>query len=703
MPTVAIASEFLDAFASIPRAQQRKVREFTEKFRHDPRSSGINYEKIQDSRDDKVRTVRIGLDYRGVVLHPERGDVYVLIWVDHHDEAMAWARNKRFEINRYTGALQVININEIEEVVTEVEEVIESTNFLKEYDDDLLLSFGVPELLLPAVRAVESQDKLLALGAHLPAEATEALYWLADGLKPGEVKDALEQQSKTNKVVDTDDFEKALDHPDSKRRFKTIASQQNLAAMLNAPLEKWRIFLHPSQEKLVQWEVNGPIRVLGGAGTGKTVVAMHRARYLVQSVFTEKTDRILFTTYTANLAKNIESNLGNLCGDEGERVEVVHLHSWAVRFMRTQGIEFNIVNDKDKNECWQEAVAVADEVDWDIGFLRQEWEQVIQTHGISDKQKYLRISRVGRGKTLSRPQRAKIWEVFAEYREALRSRGKFEWLDVIRETRRYLEEKQHLLPYRSLVVDEAQDFHIEEWRLIRCLVPEGKNDLFIVGDAHQRIYGRRVVLGQCGINIRGRARKLRVNYRTTEQIRDWAVALLEGIQVDDLDGGSDNQEGYHSLLSGVVPDVKIFESLEEEQAFIGELLRELLIEYEPQEICLVARTNSILGRDYIPLVEMADIPRVVLGQEDIGEKKGIRIATMHRVKGLEFPCIIICGANDGVIPLTAPWLVDDPTGKVEHEERERSLLFVAATRARDRLMVTAAGMPSPYILAKPKS
>lgn len=700
MATVAIASEFLDAFARIPRAQQRKVREFTEKFRHDPRSSGINYEKIKDARDDKVRTVRIGIDYRGIVLHPETGDVYVLVWIDHHDDAMDWARNKVFEVNRYTGALQVINVNEVEQVVAEVRDESEPTDILSDYGDDLLLSFGVPELLLPSVRAIESQEQLLGLGEHLPAEATEALYWLADGLAPEEVRDALEKQGKEQNKVDTDDFEKALEHPDSKRRFTTVASQQDLAAMLNAPLEKWRIFLHPSQEKLVQWDVNGPVRVLGGAGTGKTVVAMHRAKHLARHVFTDKTDRILFTTYTANLAQNIEKNIEHLCGSEGERIEVVHLHSWAVRFMRTQNIEFSIVRNDEINECWQEAVAVADEVDWDIGFLRQEWEQIIQMHGIDSKQAYLRVSRVGRGKTLSRPQRASIWEIFAEYREALRSRGKVEWLDVIRETRCYLQDKQNLLPYRAVVVDEAQDFHVEEWRLIRSLVPEDKNDLFIVGDAHQRIYAKRVVLGQCGVNIRGRARKLRVNYRTTEQIRNWAVALLHGVEVDDLDGGSDDQKGYRSLLSGVVPDVKVLDSLVEEQEFLSQAIKELVTEYEPGEICLVARTNAMLKRDYIPLVEKVGVPSVVLGQEDLEGQEGIRIATMHRVKGLEFPCLIICGINEGVMPLNAHELADDPTGKQEHEERERSLLFVAATRARDRLIVTASGVASPYLTSQ---
>jgi superfamily I DNA/RNA helicase len=697
MPTVAIASEFLDAFARIPKAQQRKVREFTEKFRTDPRSSGINYEKIHDSRDDKVRTARIGIDYRAIVLHPDAGDVYVLIWVDHHDEAMAWARNKVFEVNPYTGSLQVVQVTETEHAVEARDEEQIVPGLLDAFEDAQLLAFGVPGLLLPSVRAVESEDELLALGQHLPAEAAEALYWLAEGMPPEEVLDAMTTPTPVREEVDTRDLEKALQHPDSRRRFTTVDSQQELAAILNAPLEKWRVFLHPSQERLVSWDVNGPVRVLGGAGTGKTVVAMHRACHLAQNLFAEKTDRVLFTTFTANLAQNIEKNIQTLCGGEMERIEVNHLHSWAVRFMRTQGIEFSIVNDQEIHDCWQEAIAVSDAAEWDEGFLRQEWEQVIQANGIDSKRDYLRVSRIGRGKTLSRPQRAQLWEVFEEFREALRGRNKVEWLDVIRETRHYLEQRGQILPYQAVVVDEAQDFHMEEWRLIRALVPEGKNDLFIVGDAHQRIYGRKVVLGRCGINIRGRSRKLRVNYRTTEEIRNWAVALLEGVDIDDLDGGGDDQKGYRSLLSGVAPDIHCFDSLESEREFLRQILQELLEVKPKEEICLVARTRSQLKDNYLSVVEDLDVPHVILEQDDAEGVEGIRLATMHRVKGLEFPCMILAGINANAVPLHVRWLEEDPTSQKEHEERERALLFVAATRARDRLIVTASGSPSPFL------
>ena len=554
MPTVAIASEFLDAFARIPRAQQRKVREFTEKFRTNPKGAGINYEKIHAVKDDKVRTVRIDQKYRAVVLHPAEGDVYVLVWVDNHDEAMDWAGKRRFEVNPVTGSLQVFSVSEAEEAASPKKKTAKP-GLLDAYADDVMLSFGVPEALLPAVRAVKTQDALLALVKHLPAEAAEALTWLGEGDSIEEVRAAV-AITPVKEAVDTKDLGTALENPDTKRRFVTIKSQDDLTSILSAPLAKWRVFLHPSQDQLVNKKFNGPARVLGGPGTGKTVVAMHRARHLAREVFKEKTDRILFTTFTANLAESVEQNLRSLCGDEMDRIEVVHLHAWAVRFMKTQGVDFHVASEEEIDQSWEEAISVVGDPDFDVGFLKQEWALVVQANGITSLQAYLQVPRTGRGRTLTKPQRGKVWKVFEEFRSALKDKGKQEWLQVIQETRRYLEKKKEILPYRAVVVDESQDFHPEEWKLIRSLVPVGANDLFLVGDAHQRIYGRKVTLKDCGVLIQGRSTNLKINYRTTEQIRNWSMALIQGIDVDDLDGEKDREKGYKSLLSGDSPEVR---------------------------------------------------------------------------------------------------------------------------------------------------
>jgi hypothetical protein len=691
-----MASEFLDAYDRIPVSQQKKLREFLKKFREDPTSNAINYESLKGHKNPHVRTVRIDQRYRAVVLHPDEGNVYVLMWVDRHDEAMNWAGRRTFEVNPRTGALQVFNVEEIQKDTSERIGAASKKGLLDNHSDEVLMSFGVPQILLPAIRAVTKPQDLLALGKHIPSEAAEALFWLGDGESPESVREAI--ASKSPPKVDTSNLEAALKHPDSRRRFVTIQTDEELTSILDAPLEKWRIFLHPSQEKLVKKQFNGPARVTGGAGTGKTVVAMHRARHLAQTLCKSPHDRILFTTYTVNLAQNVEHNLAQLCGAEKSQIEVVHLHAWAARFLRDQGKKFEVAGPEELETCWTEAIERSGERDFDIGFLKQEWEQVVQANEIESPAEYFKVSRTGRGRTLSRLQRQKVWKIVQEYVEALLRKSKTEWSTVIRDARSYLELKKPPLPYRAVVVDESQDFHAEEWRLLRAIIPPGSNDLFLVGDAHQRIYGQKVALKTCGINVQGRASRLRINYRTTEEIRAWAMAMLEGVEIDDLDGEQEDETGYKSLLAGPKPEVQYFDTRPTELEFVGKRVKELVGVRPAEHICVVARTNKLLRDDYQPMLQGLGIPSTLLDQKREGA--GVRLATMHRVKGLEFPVMILAGINAKYMPFVLNAREHDPIALADHEARERSLLFVAATRARDMLVITGWGKPSPFLPTK---
>jgi superfamily I DNA/RNA helicase len=695
-PTVALSDEFLEALDRLPSTPQKKVRDFMKKFRADPKSKGINYERLQGHKDNHVRTVRIDQKYRAVVLHPDEGNAYVLLWVDDHDDAMKWARRRSFEVNPRTGALQVFCVEEIRQTVPAEAVGSKRTGLFNSHGDDVMLSFGVPAILLPAVRAITKPEDLLALGRHLPAEATEALTWLAEGDSPEAVREAM--GGRTPDHVDTSDFATALRHPDSLRRFVTIQSDEELSAILDAPLEKWRIFLHPSQATLVTKSFNGPARVTGGAGTGKTVVAMHRARHLAHTLCKSPQDKILFTTYTANLAQNVRQNIAELCQSEAGRIEVVHLHAWAARFLRNQRRKVEVASPSELETCWKEAIRAAGEREFGPGFLRQEWEQVIQANEIQTAAAYLKVPRVGRGRTLSRLQRQSVWKICEHYVEALLRRGKSEWSTIIRDARSLLELKKPSLPYRAILVDEAQDFHAEEWRLLRAIVPSGPNDLFLVGDAHQRLYGHKISLKNCGINIQGRSSRLRINYRTTEEIRTWAMAMLEGVEVDDLDGEREDESGYKSLLTGPKPEVHQFDTRSAELDFIGKRVKELVVERPPEHVCIAARTNKLVRDDYQPLLEGLGIASTLLDQKTEGE--GVRLATMHRIKGLEFPVMILAGINASYLPLQVDPKDDDPVTAADHQERERSLLFVAATRARDTLVVTGWGTPSPFLARK---
>jgi superfamily I DNA/RNA helicase len=695
MTTVAVSKDFFTAFSRLPQAQQKKTREFMDRFQANPKSAAIHYEPIKDMRDKRVRTVRIDLAYRAIVLHPEQGDTFLMLWVDHHDEAMDWARRKVFEVNETTGAFQVYDAVEVGSLpippVTQPK-AVDAYGPFEAFADEDLLRVGLPGVLLPAVRALPSADQLEELKPHLPEEAYEALFWI--GHLGYSVDQALgERESRPAVAVDAQDVEAALAHPDSRRRFAVVRSADELEQMLDAPLAQWRVFLHPSQARLVRRHFAGPARVLGGAGTGKTVVAMHRIRHLAQNVFNASTDRLLFTTFTRNLADNIRANLRGLCGDEFDRLEVVHLHGWAMSYLRGQGVNVEIATNADVRAAWREALA-AHPGPWPEAFYRSEWERVAQAQGLRTREEYLQALRAGQSQRLTRPQRDQVWLVLDAYRQRLAARGKREWLDVIREARERLAAAgEH--PYRAVVVDETQDLHAEELRLIRQLAPEGPNDLFFVGDAHQRIYGRPLVLAQCGINVRGRASKLRLNYRTTDEIRGWSVGLLAGQAVDDLDAGADTAQDYRSLLHGLAPEVRHFATADDELAFIIERLKELTAEVPAETMCLVARTSRLLTDHYLPALRAAGLPVCLLTADtpDAGTP-GVRLATLHRVKGLEFAHVLIASVNDGVIPLEAAHLDPDSVEQAEGELRERCLLHVAATRARDTLAITSHGKSS---------
>ena len=701
--SVAIAADFFAAFARLPKNIQNKVQNFVFKFLKNPRAASINYEKISSFRDKNLRSVRIDRAYRGIVLHPGQDNVYILLWVDHHDKAYRWAENKVARIHPETGAIQVMEIQKGSEVqgssVTDQEPV---NGLFSNLRDRQLIRLGIPPEQLSMVRHVITEEDLDRIESKLPAEAAEALYMLAAGYDYEQTLRELERTD-TETRVDTSDFATALTNLDSKRRFMVVEDELELQAMFNAPLEKWRVFLHPTQRSLVERDWNGPVRVLGGAGTGKTVVAMHRAKWLAGRLPKDGFNRILFTTFTRNLAADLKENLEKICSaEELRRIDVINLDKWVSDFLKGQGYNYTIDYGQRTKELWEQALSLAPtELNLPEIFYRKEWEEIIQPQEIRSLKAYLKASRTGRGVRLNRKARKAIWPVFEEYQVLLDEHRLREADDAMRDARIILEKKGNILPYSSIIVDEAQDMGAQAFKLLRQMVPEGKNDLFIVGDAHQRIYRHRVVLGRCGINIMGRGRRLKINYRTTEENRKWAVALLKGVKVDDLDGGTDDQKGYKSLLHGVEPMIRGFSSFNEETEFIIQFLKDLQEKDAAllRDTCLVARTNKLV-EEYKNAISAFGIQCYLIrrSQPEDRNRPGLRIATMHRVKGLEFDRVIIAGVKKGVVPLETSGITwESELERKEIETKERALLYVAATRAKKEVLITYFGEKSSFI------
>jgi superfamily I DNA/RNA helicase len=701
-PTVAIAANFLDSYAGIPRSQQRKVMRFLTKFRQNPASSGINYEKIRDSADPNFRSVRIDQDYRGIITSPPAGDVYVLLWVAKHDDAYEWARRHVCGVNPNTGSLQLFESASSSPMA----QTAPSTSSLQgeplfSLREREFLRLGVPAERLDLVRSLQTVEELEAIESRLPKEAFEALYLLAAGCDLQEVIQEYDAALETH--ADTSDFSHALTRRQSQGAFQVVSDEAELEAMLSAPLEKWRVFLHPSQRRLVEWNVNGPIRVLGGAGTGKTVVAMHRARWLARNIPHGTDGKILFTTFTANLAVDIAEHLKSICNPaELARIESIHIDGWISRYLRSRNYPNRIVyaGNREYSEAWEVAMASRPRaLDLPDSFYVDEWERVVLGQEITEKPQYLAAKRIGRGVPLTRAERSQIWPVFEEFRKNLEIRGLRCSEDATRDAIRLLEEQGEPFPYLGVLVDEAQDMGPEVMRLIRRMVKASANDLFIVGDGHQRIYRRRFALTTCGIEVRGRSRKLRINYRTTAETQRFALSVLEGVEVDDLDGGEDSLEGYCSLIHGESPEVSGLNTQSEEISWLSKAIVELReTGVRLSDICIVARTNSLL-ETYRAGLERFGLPCVRLSRSNADDRgiEGVRLASMHRVKGLEFHFVFVVGANRDFLPLRQMISSsEDVTEKKAGEQTERALFHVALTRAIKKVFVSYFGEPSSF-------
>lgn len=694
---VAISADFLTAFAALPRQIQGKVTEFINKFRNNPQSPGINYEKINGGRDKKIWSVRIDDTYRGITVRQPETGVYLLLWVDHHDEAYDWARNKKCEINPKTGAIQVFDI-----VTTPVvEPAAQDFVLFAELTDEGLIELGVPEEQIPFVRSIGDAQEFYAKKSSFSGDTFEALSWILEGIPIDEVIELFREEKEGSEP--TENLADALESPLSLKSFVIVEGEEELRRIMAEPLEKWRVFLHPTQRKIVNKNYSGSARVLGGAGTGKTVVAMHRAKHLASGL--KDKERILFTTYTANLASDIKDNLRKICTlDEIRRIDVINLDAWVSQFLREHGYSAEIVYEEKADNLWEEAVMGTDfSGEFPVNFYEEEYNRVVVAQEAFSLEKYVKASRTGRGTRLDRKKRMQIWKVFEAYQNLMKESQVRDINTAMYECRLLIEKTSSETRYKHVIVDEGQDLSTNAFRLLRSIAgEEHDNDIFIVGDAHQRIYKNKAALSKCGINIRGRSSVLRINYRTTEEIRKAAFALLNGISFDDLDDSFDTGDRCQSLTHGTAPEIIATANANEEfDAILAKVKGLIAGGVAAKNICIVARTHKLLD-DYIAHFTSSGIRcyEIKGNKADDRGLDGIRVATMHRVKGLEFQYVFVVAANNRIIPLASAIDHTDAVSKQETMTAEKCLLYVALTRAQKGAYISGYGKMSEFLEGK---
>lgn len=694
MPQLAIAKEFLSEYAKLEKPVQRAVQAALGKFTQ-ATYAGLHLEKLNRAEDPRIRTIRINQFYRGVVLAPDTGDIYCLLRVLPHDDAIAWATTRLFTVNQVLGVLEMRDETQLQNMTGTLRLAAEATpaRLFDHVKDSDFRTLGIDDQVLPIVRLLTREAHLDALQHMLPSLQYDVLVALASGMSVdetwAEVSKHLVNAARPDRV-ELDDLSAAIERtPD---QVALVSGPEELEKLLRPPFALWRIFLHPMQRRIAYHDpYPGSVMITGGAGTGKTVTALHRAAHLAEPY--DSGAPILLTTYSRPLAAELARQLDQLIEDPGRRgrIEVITTDQLATRVLKDRrGMRPVVLLRPD-------LVKLADTVHSDYAgeFLVDEWEQVLLAQDITTLESYLTAARAGRGQALPRSERPAVWAAIEALRAELSDLGQWSFLQVADEAARALRQEEGPAVYRHVIVDEAQDLHPAQWRLLRAAVRPAEDDLFLVADPHQRIRQHRVPMRNTGVNIVGRTQRLTVSYRTTQEILTWAVRVLGIVSEEDLDGWPDSREGYESPMHGRRPIVRRFAEWSEECAAVVSQVRTWLADgVEPGAIAVAARVNA-KSKDVADALRSAGI-----AYEPPGPSGGrVQVGTMHSMKGLEFQCVAVVGVQDRVVPhdrAIVPLEVDK-AAHLESLQRERCVLYVACTRARDRLYVSYSGAPSPFL------
>ncbi len=652
----------------------------------DPTGKGKSFHRIDGAKDKNFWSVRANRDIR-LIVH-KTGERVVLCYVDHHDDAYAWATRRIFEVHPHTQALQIVEIEETVETrkpapsaPTEPAPVSAPISRpLAACSDDELLIYGVPTQWLDRLRQADT-DELLDLVTHLPQEAQEAVLALAVGETP--IPQVFEQAISDSAL-----------HPDAQRRFRVVEGREALEAALDYPWDQWTVFLHPSQQVLVDKEFNGPARVGGSAGTGKTVVALHRAKRLSDLPGA----KVLLTTFSRPLASSLRRKLTILTGGEKRIVPSINIASFedaaSELYTLAHGREPYIAKERDVRVILQREAAVLD--GFTERFVWAEWRDVVDNWQINTLDDYVDVTRKGKRSRVGRKQREALWPVFERTRDALTRKGMLTASALFSEMGDYFADR-HEKPYTHIVVDEAQDLGPGELRFLAALSGSGTDGLFFTGDLGQRIFQHPFSWKSLGVDVRGRSSTLTVNYRTSHQIREAADSLLPRI-IRDMDGNEDRRVGTISLFNGPAPEVYKLKTAEEEQTTVAVWIEDLLDKgIPPNEIGVFVRDRSYLPRARAMLATLGQEGETLSGAEEHLSER-IALGTMHLAKGLEYRAVAVMACDDEALPLQAR--IEDVTDDAELDEvyaTERHLLYVACTRAREHLCVTGVRPVSEFL------
>jgi superfamily I DNA/RNA helicase/mRNA-degrading endonuclease RelE of RelBE toxin-antitoxin system len=679
-----ISKSFGESLSRLENEDQKAVKITVTDLQLNPFAPGLGFHKLDRAQDPNFASVRIGRDLR-LIVHQLQGSL-LLCYAGHHDDAYQWALRRKLEVHPTTGAAQLVEIREtIQEIIIPnyiTEDRPKHCLFAK-VSDEALLGYGVPLEWMGDVRAA-TEDNYLELADHLPEEAAEALLELAVGGTP---------QIAPKPAPAANPF----DHPDAMRRFRVMGDTEELARALEFPWEKWTVFLHPEQRRFVTGNYNGPARVSGSAGTGKTVVALHRAVYLAKN---NPDARVLLATFSETLANALRTNLRVLLHNQpllGEQIEVYAMNIIGERLHNANIGKLHMASTEVIHSLLVESAAKVSGHSFSHHFLTTEWDQVVDAWQLDSWEAYRDVSRLGRKTRLPENRKEILWAIFEQVKSALKTQGLTTYAGMFNQLGAHYAASQ-LSPFEFIVVDEAQDVDIPQLKFLAALSGNRPNSLFFAGDLGQRIFQQPFSWKSLGVDVRGRSKTLRINYRTSHQIRMQADKLL-GPELADVDGLSETRKGTISVFNGPAPTIETFDTPESEIEAVAAWLKERLDNgLRPEEIGIFVRSEAQLPRGKSAL-QAAELSYKILDQKMNTTFGSTSLCTMHLAKGLEFRAVAVMACDDEIVPLQER--IDTVTDDSDLEEvynTERHLLYVACTRARDHLLVTSVDPASEFLV-----
>ena len=683
-----LSNVFQECLMTLSREEQKAAKLAAFELQINPANPGLQCHRLENIKDKNFWSARASRDIR-LIFHRVESSV-MLCYVGHHDPAYEWASRRKIETHPVTGAAQIV---EIRETVREIQIPLyvpsepapgpEPKRPLSNLTEDELLSYGVPAEWIPDVRTADD-DMLLVIASHLPGEAAEAIIDLATGTTPP--KPEVVPPEKGN----------PYEHPDAQRRFRVVTGTEELARALDYPWEKWIVFLHPSQRDWVLRSFNGPTRVQGSAGTGKTVVALHRAVHLAR---TNTEARVLLTTFSAPLAALLREKLHRLIDGEPalvERLDVLAMQELGERMHAAHLGKPNRIASEDLDALIRRYAPGEISRIYGEDFSVEEFRDIVDAYHLHDWESYRDVRRLGRKSRLNEAKRRLLWEGFAQAMRELESQNLTTEHQLFHRTADQLQ-RTAARPYQHIVVDECQDITAAQLRLLAAIAGTGPDALFFAGDLGQRIFQQPFSWNQYGIDIRGRSRTLRINYRTSQQIRQQADQLLDP-ESRDVDGNVQDRRGAVSVISGPDPVIRECEDHDSEIEAVASWIQERLAEgLTPKEFGVFVRSTQELKRAQAAL-ELAELPYEQLQPTAMRLGSKATLSTMHLAKGLEFRAVVVMACDEDVIPSAERIkALADESDLEEVVATERHLLYVACTRARDHLLITSGATCSEFV------